>query len=231
MYLQGTITLVKYVKRSQHHIIQRKNGGTDKSENLVTLHQDCHIDFHNGKVKHTFTKPKLYKELPFMNSLRIRIFRKYPEADITYGSITKPNRISLGLDKTHYNDAIAISGITKIKDNVREYLKIKQFRKKKRSLHESIPRKGRKTPNTTQKRNSKNTKQVGVFFLGDKVKYNKQVGFISGFTGNSAYIKDIQGNYIMPIGKSYKQISLKNIELFCNNNNWLAIHLTTYAHA
>lgn len=39
---------------------------------------------------------------------------------------------------------------------------IKQVRKKKRSLHEEIPRKGRKEPNRKAKRNSKNTKEIIV---------------------------------------------------------------------
>lgn len=63
----------------------------------------------------------------------------------------------MGLEKTHYNDAIIISGIQTISENPDEWLLIRQFRKKKRSLHEGIPRKGRKEPNRTQKRNSKNT--------------------------------------------------------------------------
>lgn len=79
-----------------------------------------------------------------MNSLRIRIFQKYPDAVITYGSETTPHRKELGLEKTHYNDAIAITGVDSITYNSNHIFYIKQIRKKKRSLHESIPRKGRK---------------------------------------------------------------------------------------
>lgn len=212
----------------QHHIIQRKDGGSNRADNLVTLHNNCHIDFHDGKVKANFTKLKQYKEPPFMNSLRTRIFRKYPNANITYGSITKPKRKELGLEKTHYNDAIAISNPSYIKENFNEYLQIKQFRKKKRSLHESIPRKGRKVKNTTQKRNSKNTKSVNSWILNDKVRYNNKIGFITGFTGKTGcYIKDIYNNYIITPNKSYKQVNLKELELVSNNNNWSydVIHL------
>ena len=95
-------------------------------------------------------KVKQYKEPPFMNSIRRRIFIKYPNAFITYGSETSPRRKELELDKTHYNDAITISGIKEINQNNSEWLEIKQFRKKKRSLHEAIARKGRKEPNRTQ---------------------------------------------------------------------------------
>lgn len=212
----------------QHHIIQRKDGGSDRADNLVTLHDVCHKDFHNGKVKADFNKLKQYKEPPFMNSLRVRIFRKYPNANITYGSVTKPKRKELGLEKTHYNDAIAISNPSYIKEDISQYLKIKQFRKKKRSLHEAIPRKGRKNKNTTQKRNSKNTKQVKGFYLNDKILYNNQIGFITGFTGKSAcYIKDIWNNYITIPNKNYKQVNLKELVFTEHNNNWSykTIHL------
>ena len=73
------------------------------------------------------------------------------------------------LDKTHYNDAIVISGINEIKENPEEWLLIKQFRKKKRSLHEATARKGRKKPNRNQTRNSKNTPYYKGFYLNDKV--------------------------------------------------------------
>ena len=62
----------------------------------------------------------------------------------------------------------------------------KQVRKKKRSLHEATPRKGRKEPNRIAKRNNKNTKAVvskgKKYALYDKVSYNRQVGWITGFT-------------------------------------------------
>ncbi len=211
----------------QHHIIQRKEGGSDRADNLITLHDICHKKLHKGEAKLNKNRPNQYKEPPFMNSLRIRIFSKYPMAKITYGSVTKPYRKILGLEKTHYNDAIAISGIDKIKENTKEYLKIVQFRKKKRSLHESIARKGRKTKNTEQKRNSKNTKSVKGWHLNDKVIYNKQIGYITGFTGKTAcYIKDIFGEYIIPKGKTYKQVNLKELKLKYHGNNWqiCAIH-------
>ena len=40
-----------------------------------------------------------------MNIIRKRVFQRYPNVFITYGSITTPKRKELGLDKTHYNDA------------------------------------------------------------------------------------------------------------------------------
>ncbi|WP_106495893.1 hypothetical protein [Lentibacillus sp. Marseille-P4043] len=50
----------------------------------------------------------------------------------------------MGLEKTHTNDAVAISGISVIKKYVQTVFQIKQFRIKKRPLHEAIARKARK---------------------------------------------------------------------------------------
>ena len=113
-----------------------------------------------------------------MNVLRMWTFRKYPDAEFTYGSETSPRRKELGLKKTHYNDAIFITGVKSIKENPTEQFHIKQFRKKKRSLHK-VPRKGRKFPNTTQKRNSKNTKELCGWYLNDEVIFFGRYGWIS----------------------------------------------------
>ena len=211
-----------------HHIIYRSNGGTDRVDNLITVCTDCHTSqnhrkggiFYQWQEQHK--KVKQYKEPPFMNTLRKRIFVAYPDAEITYGSETTPHRKELGLEKTHYNDAITISGITNIKEDPKEWLLIKQFRKKKRSLHEATARKGRKEPNCFQKRNSKNTPFYRGFYLNDKVKVfgHGQIGYITGFTSGGAYVKNVDGEYITIPNKSYKQVSIKYLKLLSHNNNW-----------
>lgn len=154
--------------------------------------------------------------------LSFAVFARYPNAHTTYGSETTPHRKELGLEKTHYNDAITISGITNIKEDPKEWLLIKQFRKKKRSLHEATARKGRKEPNCFQKRNSKNTPFYRGFYLNDKVKVfgHGQIGYITGFTSGGAYVKNVDGEYITIPNKSYKQVSIKYLKLLSHNNNW-----------
>lgn len=216
----------KYKVLQTHHIIYRSNGGSNRVDNLITVCTDCHTyeNHQKGEVLYKWQeqhkKVKQYKEPQFMNTLRKRIFKKYPEAEITYGSITTPKRKETGLDKTHYNDAIVISGVKTIKENPSEWLLIRQFRKKKRSLHEATARKGRKEPNRTQKRNSKNTPSNQGYFLNDKVSVLGKVGYITGFTSGGAYIKDKDGNYITLPNKSYKQVSISNLQLLHHNNNW-----------
>lgn len=209
-----------------HHIVYRSNGGTNRVDNLITVCTDCHTSenhkkggiFYQWQEEHK--KVKQYKEPPFMNTLRKRIFTKYPEAVITYGSETTSKRKELDLDKTHYNDAIAISGIRKINKNSENGLFIKQFRKKKRSLHEATVRKGRKTPNRNQKRNSKNTPCYQGFFINDKVFVLSKKGYITGFTTGGAYVKDDEGNYITLPNKTYKQVGISKLRLEHHNNNW-----------
>lgn len=209
-----------------HHIIYKSKGGSDRADNLITVCTDCHTHENHQKggifYKWMLEGKKLpnYRETPFMNIIRKRIFLKYPNAKIVYGSYTTVKRKELGLDKTHYNDALAITGIKKgFIDEVNTF-KIKRFRKKKRSLHEATPRKGRKEPNRTAKRNAKNTKQSSGYYLNDKVRVFGKVGFISGFTSGGAYIKDILGNYITIPEKTYKQVSFKYLEFISHNNNW-----------
>ena len=155
-----------------------------------------------------------------MNIVRKRTFSKYTNAKITYGSETTPKRKELELDKTHYNDAITISGIKSIKENSNEYFYYKQFRKKKRSLHETIPRKGLKQKNVNAVRNNKNVKYSSGFYLNDKVNVFGKIGWISGFCSGGCYVKDIEDNYITMPNKNYKQVGFKRLVLMCHNNNW-----------
>lgn len=210
-----------------HHLIYRSYGGSNRVDNLVTVCTDCHTheNHQSGNVLWKWmTEGKRlpqYKEGPFMNSFRRRVFAKYPDAQITYGSMTTPKRKELGLEKTHANDAIAISGISSMKENSKAIFRIKQFRKKKRSLHEATARKGRTSKNRTSKRNEKNKKFLKGFYLNDKVTLYEKTGYITGFTGTSgAYVKTIDGDYITMPNKSYKQVGIKELTRISHNNNW-----------
>lgn len=209
-----------------HHIIYKTHGGSDRADNLITVCTDCHShkNHQEGEVLYKWMinkkKAPSYKEAPFMNIIRQRVFQKYPNANIVYGSWTTPKRKELGLEKTHYNDALVISQVEKDFIDSVGIFKVKQFRKKKRSLHEATARKSRKEPNKTQKRNSKNTKYQNGFHLNDKIRAFGKVGFISGFTSGGCYIKDIENNYMTMPDKTYKQVSFKHLEFVNHNNNW-----------
>ncbi|MGD9687055.1 MAG: restriction endonuclease, partial [Desulfobacter sp.] len=121
-----------------------------------------------------------------------------------------------GIEKSHVNDAVIIAD--KQASPLDRQIQTKHVQSRKRSLHEAIARKGRKTPNRTQKRNNKNVFTLKGFNRWDTVQYKGRVGFISGFTGSSScYIVDIKGNYIKNPMKRYKQVDLREISVICKN--------------
>lgn len=207
-----------------HHIIYKSNGGTDLPSNLITLCSTHHKQLHNNEIVLKTKKPKLYKEPPFMNNLKVRLMSFFPYATFCYGYETKEKRQSLGLIKSHINDAIAISLYN---ENINQVfvsctpIKTLQFRSKKRSLQEQIPRKGRSKPNREQIRNSKNTSEVNGFRIGMKVRFGDKIGHITGFSQKSAYVKDKFDNYLSIDNKNYKQISLTKLTKICYNKNWI----------
>lgn len=164
---------------------------------------------------------KEYREPTFMNILRRKMIEAFPDVDFTYGNITATDRKALGLEKTHANDAVAIainSSYTSI-HNLDETIQFRQVRRKKRSLHEANPRKGRKEPNMEAKRNRKNVKSVKGFSVWDTVEYRGQKGFISGFTGEAARVVNWDGEYIKPEGKTYSQIQVTQLKLIQGRTN------------
>lgn len=92
-----------------HHIIEKKNGGSNSLDNLVTLHKECHKAIHNKKISYTFKKPKSFRSRAAMNIINKYVLKEL-DAEITYGYVTKRIRLNLGLKKTHYNDAFIIAG-------------------------------------------------------------------------------------------------------------------------
>ena len=165
-------------------------------------------------------KSKFRKESTYISIIHSKIQEKYLNINIVHNNTVITTRKLLNLSKSCYNNAIAVIPIKQIEQNNGTIFKIKQFRKKKRSLHEATARKGRKQPNITQKRNCKNTKCSHGFYLNDKVKVFNKIGFISGFYNYGCYVKDIQGKYITIPNKTYKQVSFKHLEFLNHNNNW-----------
>jgi len=214
-----------------HHIVYKSRGGTDRADNLITVCSDCHTAENHKKDGVLYgwmlkgKKVKQYKEATFMNVVRQRTFLKYPDAHISYGSTTSPDRKTLELPKTHYNDAIAITGVKNIKELQDDYFYFKQFRKKKRSLHESIPRKGKKQKNINAVRNNKNVKSRHGIFLNDKLEFEDRVGWVYGFSsGEHSYecvLKDNEEKIIrMQARKNSLSVNTKQCKLICHNNGW-----------
>lgn len=97
-----------------HHIIYRSKGGSDDLDNLIVLCENCHNKLHKGLLKEFEAKLSgkrkgQLKHATQMNSIRVQLLGHYPESMETFGYITKENRQLVGLEKTHYNDAVIIA--------------------------------------------------------------------------------------------------------------------------
>ena len=225
------------VKLIMHHINFRSKAATDNPKGIATICDRCHSsEAHKpGGILYDWmvSNKKISRGLRDMtmeNIVSLRLRQAFPTAYFTFGNFTKPNRETIRLSKTHANDAVAIAlcqeitngSIVGVKDTAETVL-YKQIRRKKRSLHEANPRKGRKEPNRTAKRNSKNTSRVGAFSLYDKVEYNGQIGWITGFSGKSkAYVQTFDGKYLTQAGKTYKFISLSSLCILTKCNGWIS---------
>ena len=217
------------VKLKVHHVDFQSKGATDNPSRLASVCDKCHTEAAHkpgGVLYGWMIEGKKfsrgYRDATFMNIIRKRLREEFPDAEFTYGNITAADRKILKLEKTHGNDAVAIAahGMNTV-DNTEETTYYRQLRKQKRSLHEANPRKGRKEPNRLAARNRKNTCVAGGRYLNDKVKVLDQMGWVSGFSGNSSvYVKNQEGEYITMPGKSYKMVPISQTKLITHCNNW-----------
>ncbi len=177
-----------------HHIVQRKDGGSNAPSNLITLCETCHNDYHKGKIDLKIKKAKSFKDSAFMGIMRWAFYNKlkekYPDVSLTYGYKTKNKRIELGLDKTHYNDAYCIANNLKAK-KLDVYYYYKKVRCHNRHIHKANYLKG------GIKKNNQAPYQVKGFRLFDKVRYQDKEYFIFGRRSSGQFdIRDLSGNKV-----------------------------------
>lgn len=161
-----------------HHLVQRRDGGSDRPDNLITLCSICHDAYHRGEFK--LDKPKRgFKPETFMGIMRWaivnRLKAKYSDdiVGITYGYITKATRIENKLEKAHYIDARCISGNPTAISNGKVWQMTKR-RSHNRQIHKCTILKG-----GVRKFNQCPRKVYG-FGLFDKVMYNGELCYIHG---------------------------------------------------
>ena len=118
-----------------HHIIYRSKGGTDKPDNLITVCKTCHEKIHEGVLKLSMKKHRQFKDATFMNIVKKRLFKFFPEAVEVYGYETKVGRYELGVEKSHTNDAYVIAG-GRLQERIQPYL-VEFKRKNNRSLQKN----------------------------------------------------------------------------------------------
>lgn len=135
-----------------HHRIQRKDGGTDMPENLITACRCCHEAFHNGKLDSKnadlMLPGKAVKPLSdaaFMSIMRWAVWNKLKELGVplhmTFGYITARRRKQYDIEKSHRADARCISGFGNA-EPADEWFAIKKVRCHNRQIHKQNPSKG-----------------------------------------------------------------------------------------
>lgn len=132
-----------------HHIVQRKDGGTDKVSNIAGLCYDCHYGpegVHNCQetqdrlIELTNELNKSYK-ISLLNSVMPKLIRElttycnknHMQLTITDGKTTADTRKQLQLDKEHHIDAYCISLVNKTanaKIMPDKVYKLQRFKKK-----------------------------------------------------------------------------------------------------
>ena len=188
-----------------HHLISRQIGG-DRPDNLITLCETCHKNYHKGLINlpKDITKGNGFKDAIFMSIMRWAFYNKlkeiYKNVSLTYGYITKNTRITNNLSKAHYIDARCISGNPLAKPL--EYIFYqKKVRCHNRQIHKSNILKGGK------KKLNQAPYMVKGFRLFDKVKYQGKEYFIFGRRSSGYFdIRDLQGNKVNKGSINYKKL-------------------------
>ena len=191
-----------------HHIESRKIGGNSPN-NLITLCETCHNDYHSGKIQLSVKRGKSFRDATFMGVMRWSFYEqlksKYPNVSMTYGYITKNTRIENKLEKSHRVDARCISGNPLSKPSTYWYF-IEKKRCQNRQIHKTNILKGGK------KKLNQAEYIVKGFRLFDKVKYQYGEYFIFGRRNSGFFdIRDLDGSKVNKGSVSCKLLKLINI--------------------
>lgn len=186
-----------------HHIESRKTGG-DSPSNLITLCETWHKEYHKGNIDLKVRRGKSLCGAAIMGIMKWRLYdelkSRYSNVSMTFGYITKYNRIKYGIEKSHTSDAFVISKNFNAKRIEYQYLK-RLVRRHNRQIHKMKILKGGK------KKNNQAPFEVFGFRLFDKVLYNNEINFIYGRRKSGNFnIRDFNGEN--PKDVSYKKLKL-----------------------
>ena len=143
-------------------MIPKTRGGSNRIDNLTLSCHDCNqkkdtltaeefikqtlpAKKATAKLKQLPNEKRLFKYMAHMNATRWALYnaidKKYPNVKMTYGYITKYNRIKAGLPKAHHIDAKCITGFTNVPAMNQTVVKVK-MRRHNRLLHRPTFSKG-----------------------------------------------------------------------------------------
>ena len=201
-------------KLEVHHIVFRRNGGSDEAENLITLCKTCHDKLHDGNIilKGGKVKGQL-KHATQMNSIRQQLL-KIVDCEETFGFITKEHRQILNLPKEHYMDAVAIASQgSNVKFKTNQVLFKKCVSDGDYQQTKGV-RSEQKIP----------TNKIMGFRKFDKVKYLGQEYFIKGrMSSGFAILMDINCKKIdfSDAPKGMKTPKLNNMKRIGSRKTWI----------
>ena len=196
-----------------HHIESRQTGGNSPN-NLITLCETCHKDYHRGKIKLNIKRGKSFRHSTFMGIMRWALFDRlkdiYNDVSLTYGYITKNKRIKNNLPKEHKVDAYCIANNLNARlSDISFYFK--KVRCHNRQIHKMNYLKG------GIKKNNQAPYTVKGFRLFDKVKYQDKEYFIFGRRSAGQFdIRDLSWNKV-----NKGSISCKKLEFIEPRKNVL----------
>jgi len=211
-------------KLEVHHIVFRRNNGSDEPENLICLCKTCHDKLHKGEI--TITKGKLKGQLKHatqMNSIRTQLLRLYPEARETFGYVTKEHRQIMKLDKEHYNDAISIANLNNVENTG---LLTINFKTDNVLLKKCVSDGDYQQSKGIRSEQKIPTGKIQGFRKFDKVRYLSKEYFIKGrMSTGYAILMDIKGNKIdfSTASKGMKTPKMKNMIRISARKSWVMI--------
>ncbi|MFW9914394.1 MAG: RNA-guided endonuclease IscB [Candidatus Thorarchaeota archaeon] len=185
------------------HIIPKSRGGTNRVDNLTLSCRQCNlkkgdrtaVEF--GFPKITKKAQQFLKATPFMNIVRTHLVEEL-SCEKTFGYITKHDRLKLGLEKSHVNDAFVIAGgTTQTRCKV---LHVKQIRRNNRSIQTN--RKGFQ-PSVRRQRYSLQPH--------DLIRYEGELYRVKGVFNYGKWVRMVQVATIgqpKPLNKAIKKVAL-----------------------
>ena len=144
------------------HMLPKSRGGSNRIDNLTLschacnekkgtltaeefIQQTLSAKKAAAKLKQLPNEQRLFKYMAHMNATRWALYdainEKYPTVKMTYGYITKYNRIQAGLPKAHHIDAKCITGFSTVPSISQTVVKVK-MRRHNRQLHRATFSKG-----------------------------------------------------------------------------------------